>query len=248
MPINKHKIKVVIVEPLGAINLGSIARLCENFGVDELRLVAPRCNHLGTEAKMMAVHGKSFLENASIFSNLSDALYDCARIVATCGRIDHGDIPLHSSEDALEWLLSGSSAIPMAIVFGREEKGLSNSELQMAQRVITLSTSTTYPSLNLSHAVAIILHQLNNFKCTYNLNKAQFDHDPASSKEIEDCLEDTKNLLLEIGFLYQHTANARMSKIKGFLQRAESRSEDISLIRGIIRQVRWFSDNKKSQK
>jgi len=243
--MNKHKLKVVIVEPLGAINIGSIARLCENFGADELRLVAPRCNYLAPEAKMMAVHGKSFLENASIFSNLSDALNDCARIVATCGRIDHGDIPLHSSEEALKWLLSGSEVNPIAIVFGREDKGLTNSELQMAQKVITLSTSTAYPSLNLSHAVAIILHQLNNYR---NSNKLQFEHDPASSKEIEDCIEDTKDLLLEIGFLYKHTANARMSKIKGLIQRAESRSEDISLIRGIIRQVRWFSNNKTSQK
>lgn len=247
MTRNKHKIKVVIVEPLGEINLGSIARLCENFGVDELRLVAPRCNHLNSEAIKMAVHGKSFLQNASIFSNLLDAINDCARVVATCGRLDHGEIPLHSSDEALQWLISATSSKSLGIVFGREDKGLTNAELQMAQKVITLSTSIKYPSLNLSHAVAIILHQLHNYQNENNYNEKKLVYDPASSKEIDDCIEDTKDLLLEIGFLYSHTAKSRMSKIKGLIQRAESRSDDISLIRGIIRQIRWFSNNKTNQ-
>ena len=192
-------------------------------------------------------HGKIFLENASIFPNLIDAINDCARVVATCGRIDHGEIPLHSSEEALQWILSTTPNKSLAIVFGREDKGLTNDELQMAQKVITLPTSVKYPSLNLSHAVAIILHQLNSYRGSKNYNQKKFNHDPASTKEINACLEDAKDLLLEIGFLYNHTSKARMGKIKGLIQRAESRSEDISMIRGIIRQIRWFSHRKTNQ-
>ncbi len=245
---NIQKVKVVIVEPIGELNLGSIARLCENFGVDELRLVSPRCNHLAPDAIRMAVHGKSFLENASIFSNLLDATNDCARVIATCGRIDHGNIPLHSCKKALKWLSEAKPNKPVAILFGREDKGLTNDELQIAQKVINIPTSIKYPSLNLSHAVAIILHQLNNYRELNDNRKLNLSHDPASSKEIDDCLEDAKDLLLEIGFLYSHTAKARMGKIKGLIQRAESRSEDISLIRGIIRQVRWFSNKRINKK
>ena len=247
MPLSNKCLKIVIVEPLGEINLGSIARLCQNFEVDELRIVSPRCDPMHQTALRMAVHGRKFLENASIYPNLLEAIKDCIRVVATCGRIDHGEIPLHSSEEALQWILSTTPNKSLAIVFGREDKGLTNDELQMAQKVITLPTSVKYPSLNLSHAVAIILHQLNSYRGSKNYNQKKFNHDPASTKEINACLEDAKDLLLEIGFLYNHTSKARMGKIKGLIQRAESRSEDISMIRGIIRQIRWFSHRKTNQ-
>ncbi|KGG15471.1 MULTISPECIES: RNA methyltransferase [unclassified Prochlorococcus] len=244
MNLNTHKLKIILVEPLGEINIGSVARLCANFDVNELRLVSPLCDPMSTDSIKMAVHGKRFLENVSIYSNLIDAINDCGRVVATCGRIDHGNIPLHSSENALKWLLEKNTQKPIAIIFGREDRGLKNSELQMAQKVLTLRTSHQYPSLNLSHAVGIVLHELSSYSQKDFSHKLSSKAEPASAKELNDFLEDTKSLLLEVGFLLQHTSQARISKIKGLLQRAEARSEDIALIRGMIRQIRWFSQNK----
>ena len=244
MILDPNLLKIVIVEPIGEINLGSIARLCENYAVNELRLVSPRCDPLNSESLKMAVHGKGFLKNASIFSNLLDAIKDCKRVIATCGRIDHGTIPLYSSNTALKWLLATNSQNPVAIVFGREDRGLTNEELQMAHKVIKLDTSPKYPSLNLSHAVAIILHELYSYKIQSSKQETIQYFDPATPKELNECIEDAKNLLLEIGFLHTHTANARMAKIKSLLHRAEARSEDLALIRGVLRQTRWFSKNK----
>ncbi len=239
------RLKVVIVEPLGEINIGSVARLCRNFEVDELRIVSPRCDPKHPDAIRMAVHGRKFLEDASIYSNLLDAIKDCVRVVATCGRTDNGEIPLQTSNSALQWLTSEKSSKPIALVFGREDRGLTNSELQMAQKVISLNASPTYPSLNLSHAVAVILHELNSFSVTSSYrDKKNKTYELASPKELNDCIEDTKELLLEIGFLQDHTAKARMAKIKSFLTRAEARKEDIYITRGILRQIRWFSKNK----
>ena len=138
MSIFTKRLKVVIVEPLGEINIGSVARLCRNFEVDELRIVSPRCDPKHPDAIRMAVHGRKFLEDASIYSNLLDAIKDCVRVVATCGRTDHGEIPLQSSNSALQWLISEKSSKPIALVFGREDRGLTNLELQMAQKVIKL--------------------------------------------------------------------------------------------------------------
>ena len=157
----KKKIKVVLVEPAGPINVGSCARLCENFSVDELRLVAPRCNYLAQEAKKMAVRGVKILEKAKVYEDLNSALSDCSRIIATCGRKEHGNIPLNSNRDALCWALNSEREEKIALVFGREDRGLSNEELLKANKVISLNTSENYPSLNLSHAVAIVLHQFN---------------------------------------------------------------------------------------
>ncbi|WP_320668064.1 RNA methyltransferase [Prochlorococcus sp. MIT 1307] len=244
----RQETKIILVEPSGPLNIGSVARLCENFGIKELRLVAPRCNSKDKEAIKMAVRGRRLLENAPTYSCLLDAISDCQRVIATCGRIDHGSIPLCPPEEALTWGLDTRDESPIALVFGREDRGLTNKELQLAQKVLTLKTITNYQSINLSHAVAIVLHELERIEAKSLIPETKKVHfnDPAYPIEIYNCLNDAEALLLEIGFLYEHTAKARMSKISALLQRAEVRPEEIALIRGIFRQMRWAMRNRNS--
>ncbi len=167
-------IVVVLVEPAGPLNVGSVARLCANFAISQLRLVAPRCNPLGEEARRMAVHGQAQLEQAATYPDLAAAIADCRRVVATSGRLEREELPVEGPESALRWLIapeegqarqgalasSGAGAAPVALVFGREDRGLSNDELLQAGRILRLESSADYASLNLSHAVAICLHDL----------------------------------------------------------------------------------------
>ena len=241
---SRKTIKVVLVEPTGTLNVGSVARLCENFGIDELIIVKPKCDHLALEAKRMAVHGIQILEKAKVYKSLNAALSDCSRIIATCGRKHHGNIPLHSNEDALNWALESKKSETIAIVFGREDRGLSNEELLKASKVISLDTKEKYPSLNLSHAVAIVLHQLNQINQLDSIETNGIKSYPANLIKLEDCINDAGNLLLDIGFLMKHTYKARMSKIKQLLIRAEINDNEVALIRGIISQVRWAIKNK----
>ncbi|UPM51028.1 RNA methyltransferase [Synechococcus sp. A10-1-5-1] len=232
------RLAVVLVEPAGPLNVGSVARLCANFAVDELRLVAPRCDHLGDEARLMAVHGEALLEQAQLFPNLEAALADCRRVVATSGRIEEEALPLNGPEEALSWLQGGTSAgAPAALVFGREDRGLSNGELLQAGRILRLDTSEAYASMNLSHAVSVCLHELR--RCTRP--KAEHQPEPCQREQLEAALADAEQLLLEVGFLYPHTAQARMGKVRALLQRAEIRDEEVALLRGMVRQLRWAS-------
>ena len=244
---SKKSLKVVLVEPAGSINVGSVARLCENFGINELRLVSPKCDHLAPETKRMAVRGIKILEEAKIFKTLNSALSDCSRIIATCGRKEHGDIPLHSNNDALRWALESKRKETIAFVFGRENHGLSNEELLKANKVISLNTNEDYPSLNLSHAVAIVLHQLNQFNQLDLFKTHKTNSYPANLIQLEDCLNDAGDLLLDIGFLMKHTYDARMSKIKKLFQRAEIKDDEVALIRGIVSQTRWAIKNKNDE-
>ncbi len=75
----------MLVEPAGPLNIGSVARLCANFGVSELRLVAPRCDHLSEEAMLMAVHGQALLQAAVVVPDLLTAINDCRRTVGSLG-------------------------------------------------------------------------------------------------------------------------------------------------------------------
>ncbi len=240
----KKKLYVVLVEPAGPINVGSVARLCANFNVHELRLVSPKCDYLDQEAKKMAVRGVKILEKANVYKDLNSALSDCSRIIATCGRKEHGEIPLNSNKDALSWAFKSEREETIAFVFGREDRGLSNEELLKANKVISLNTNENYPSLNLSHAVAIVLHQFNQFNEIDLLKANKKISYPANLTKLEDCINDAGSLLLEIGFLMKHTYKARMMKIKQLLLRGEIKDDEVALIRGIISQARWKIKNK----
>ena len=240
----KKELKLVLVEPAGPINVGSVARLCENFSVHELRLVNPKCDYLTQEAKKMAVRGVKILEGAKVYRDLNSALSDCSRIIATCGRKEHGGIPLNSNKDALSWALKSGREETIALVFGREDRGLSNEELLKANKVISLNTSKNYPSLNLSHAVAIVLHQFNQLYKNSLLKPHTKTSCPANLIKLEDCINDAGSLLLDIGFLMKHTYKAKMMKIKQLLLRGEIKDDEIALIRGIISQARWKIKNK----
>lgn len=242
---------VVLVEPAGPLNVGSVARLCANFSISDLRLVSPRCDPQEPEAQRMAVHGRSVLEKARLFPTLLEAVSDCSRVVATAGRLDHGSIPLGPPESVLPWAVSTSSSDPVALVFGREDHGLTNAELLLSQRVITLHSHSDYPSLNLSHAVAVVLHEIARLQAAPTTSppnpapaiaihaEQAAEHDPAGPKALEACLDDAQELLLDVGFLLDHTARARMAKVRGLLQRGLVRADEVALIRGMVRQLRW---------
>ncbi|MFM7237128.1 MAG: RNA methyltransferase, partial [Cyanobium sp.] len=199
---------LVLVEPAGARNVGSVARLCANFGIAHLRLVAPRCDPLGAEARQMAVHGASHLEQAGLYPDLAAALADCRRVVAATGRLEGPPLPLLPPAEALPWLLAPSA--PAALVFGREDRGLSNDELLQAGKLLHVGTGAAYASLNLSHAVAVVLQQL------WSLQQAPPpppEVEPLAPRgAIEAALADAEALLLEVGYLLPHTAQARMAK------------------------------------
>ena len=242
--ITKQTLIVILVEPAGPINVGSVARLCENFKVHELRLVSPKCDYLANESIKMAVRGVKILEKSKVYENLNSALSDCTRIVATCGRKEHGEIPLDSNKDALSWARRSERKETIALVFGREDRGLSNEELLKANKVISLNTSKDYPSLNLSHAVAIVLHQFNQLNDTELSISNSETSCPANLIKLEDFINDAGSLLLDIGFLMKHTYKAKMTKIKKLLLRSEIRDDELALLRGIISQARWKIKNK----
>lgn len=238
-------VHLVLVEPAGPLNLGSVARLCANFGLAGLRLVAPRCDPLDPEARRMAVHGLPLLESARLFPSLEAAIADCGRVVAATGRDEGAPLPLRSPADALAWLVEPQPAgvsPPLALVFGREDRGLSNDELLQAGRLLRIGTGDAYASLNLSHAVAVVLHELHQLHSRPPLQSpGRLGPDPCRRQDLEAALADAEALLLEVGFLLPHTRRARMAKLRALLQRGEVSAAEVALLRGMVCQLRWAS-------
>jgi tRNA/rRNA methyltransferase len=242
---NFSNLKVILVEPNGPLNVGSVARLCSNFGVDELRIVSPKCDIFSLEAKKMALKGHKFLQNCKIFDDLQKAIFDCDLVLASCGRIDvNKDSFFGSSEDVFNWTKSFKKINNLAIIFGREDRGLTNSELLLANKTFNIPTSQNNPSLNLSHAVSITLYELN--KCSIrNFDRELKVFNLASSKQIHDSFLDIEELLLKVGYLLKHTSKAKISKFKNFILRANTSRHEINVLRGIVHQINWFLNNSK---
>ncbi len=242
---NFSNLKLILVEPNGPLNVGSVARLCSNFEVDELRIVSPKCDIFSLEAKKMALKGQKFLDNCKIFYNLENAIFDCDLVLASCGRIDVSkDSFFESSEDIFNWTISFKKINNLAIIFGRENSGLTNDELLLANKTFNIPTSKNNPSLNLSHAVSIALYELNK-SSKRNLNQELEFFNLASSKQIHDSFLEIEELLLAVGYLLKHTSRAKISKFKNYILRANTSMHEINVLRGIVHQIKWFLNNSK---
>lgn len=150
-------IRVIIVEAKHPENLGSIARICHNFGIEELYLVNPLCDYQDETAKRIAVKGLSVLNSAQVVSNVDDAIMDCNSVWCTS---DHalGKVKTDQlSEMSVEWFKNINK---IGILFGREDIGLKLDELQWCQRLINITTPGTDSVLNLAHAVILTLWQI----------------------------------------------------------------------------------------
>ena len=242
---NFSNLKVILVEPNGPLNVGSVARLCSNFEVDELRIVSPKCNIFCLESKKMALKGQKFLEHCKIFDNLEEAIFDCDLVLASCGRIEVSkDAFFESSEDIFNWTLSFKKINNLAIIFGREDRGLTNSELLLANRTFNIPTSQNNPSLNLSHAVSIVLYELSK-SSRRNFNKDLEVFNLASSKQIHDSFLEIEEMLLRVGYLLKHTSRAKIGKFKNYISRANTSMHEMNVLRGIVHQINWFLRNSK---
>jgi len=230
-------VRIVLVEPAGPLNVGAIARVMKNFGLAQLVLVNPQCDPLSQEAMRMAVHAKEILESAVLVPTLAAALHGCVRAIATTGRDGDWDLPLEHPRIALPWLLEEIGQ-PSALIFGREDRGLSNEELNYAQRFIRIPTSPDYLSLNLATAVGICCYELaqNTLPTeTQITDEMEF----ASLELVEGFYQQLESLLLKIGYLYPHTATSRMEKFRQLYNRAYLQTHEVAMLRGILRQVEW---------
>jgi len=233
---NLSAIKIVLVEPSGPLNVGSIARIMKNMGLSQLVLVNPQCDPHGGEARQMAVHAQEILTFAQVVGTLPEALQSCQKVAATTGRTLSLPTTLETPNVLLPWLFGGESAL----VFGREDRGLTNEELNLAQRFVQIPSHPIYPSLNLAQSVGICCYEL--YRCTLETQVEDLDSSAsalASRQVIEAYYDHLESLLLQIGYLYPHTANRRMEKLKRFYNRAYPTEAEVAMLRGILSQVEW---------
>jgi len=223
--------RIVLVEPLYSGNVGSVARVMKNFGFNELVLLNP-CE-LDTPARMMAVHAYDIIENARIEFSLKDALKGSNIIVgmtALPGKTEnkHMRVPAVSPRKLREKLKDKCGVV--SLLFGREDDGLQNDELEQCDIIVNIPTGPEYPSMNLSHAVAVVLYELSDVEGGKTYLADHFD--------IELLYEHIEEVLSDIEYK-EHKQGKTLLMLKRILGRAELTSREVQTLRGILRRIQW---------
>ena len=152
-------LRLVIVSPKYQMNIGYIARIAKNFGIEKLHIVKPRANIVGKKAIMFSKHAHDLLENAAIYNDLASAINDCDVVIGTTGLIKKAN-PRLRKVYYVDELAKRFKNSKVCLVIGRDDIGLKSDELEMCDAIAYIPASKKYPVLNISAAVAILLYSL----------------------------------------------------------------------------------------
>ncbi|NCO73690.1 MAG: RNA methyltransferase [Cyanobacteria bacterium] len=230
-------VKIILVETAGERNIGSIARVMRNMGLSQLVLVNPRCDYLSEDAQIMAVHGIEVLKKAVIVDSLPMALQGCQRAIATTARARGIPTKLETPRQALGWLMEKN--VPSGLIFGPEDRGLSNQELSYAQRFVCIPANPEYPSLNLAQGVGVCAYELYQGLNDLNISENYDYKEMANIEELEGYYQHLESVLLNVNYLYPHTAAVKMEKLRRIVNRSNLKRNELAMVRGILRQIQW---------
>jgi tRNA (cytidine32/uridine32-2'-O)-methyltransferase len=232
-----ENIAVLLVETQSAGNIGSVARAMKNMGLSELILV--NCQtELTDEAHRLACGADDILESSRRFGSLTEALASfCLSVGTSSRRIDW--IPqVYDPHELADRLAGLSTAQRIALVFGPERTGLTNEHLQHCQWLVTIPSNPKFESMNLAHAVAIVAYEIYSRLAEAHLGRP-FELAPLD--QVEAFFDELELSLTEIGFLNREDPNRIMATLRQILGRAMLEDRDVSILRGILRQSRWYA-------
>lgn len=209
-------ISLVLIEPKTPGNIGAIARIMANFNFKDLVIINPRCNHLAEESLWRAKRAKPILKKAGILSSFKELeRYDY--LIGTTGNLGSSyNIPrCPLSPEQLAEKINKINKSKIALILGREGDGLTNNEVNQCDFTVTIQSSPKYSSLNISHAVAILLYEI--FKVSKKKKIGQHII-PLPSKEKDHLLRMINETLEKLPFTSEHrriTQRATWKRIVG---------------------------------
>ncbi len=238
-----ENISIVLVEPQGPINIGACCRVMQNFGFSDLRLVNPCPGYKSRDARKMALNAKDMLRKAPLFKSLESALEDRHIAFGTTRRFGKYRSNFITPDMTGEKIFKYDDNMKAALVFGREDTGLTTDELKICQVFVTIPTNDAFASMNLSHAITILLYEIDKAGRIAGGQKAQCmlpDNDPATGKELEQMYEHMAGTLTRIEYLDPNNPDHLLKSYRKIFGRAELTSRDVRIIRGLISKIDWI--------
>ncbi|UIJ37145.1 RNA methyltransferase [Desulfobaculum bizertense] len=239
-----ENLTVVLFHPKFPENVGSAARACANMGCPNLTVVRPRNWNPERAAALATPKGQDILKNMQVYEDLPSALAGFEHAYGTTARTGGWRKGLLSPSKAAEGMcnhMRGGSSV--AVVFGPEDRGLTNAETEICGQLLTIPTSPEASSLNLSQAVLVVLYEC--FKNAMEVDsvepQAPSEANLVHHKEMEILFSSLKDTLRSIDFLKDENTDYWMLPVRRFLQRAPFRRSEFNMLMGLCRQVQWIA-------
>lgn len=236
-------IRIVLVSPLYGGNIGSVCRAMKNMGLSRLAIAAPRAAYDQDELRSMATHSLEIYESRQEAGTLAEAVADCRLVMGTTARAglyrEHCRTPREWAPEILRSAAGG----PVGLVFGPEDRGLSNEELQPCSKLIHIPSSDLHPSLNLAQAVMVCAYEL--FLAAGQFEIPQERSFESSSVARERMFAIWRESLLAIGFMKEDKADHMMLGLRRALGRGPLSNADVRILMGIARQTLWLARHRE---
>lgn len=226
-------VRIILVEPLDAGNVGAAARAMKNFGFTDLWITGGKTERTDDVSSWWAVGALDVVEGATRVDTLEEALADCHLTVATTAvRMRHvfEQLTPHDVARLAEEQLGDQHRL--GVVFGREKFGLSGTEIALCQRTASIPTWPEFPTMNLAQSVAIFCYELGK-----GLRPRAQDADPAPHRLLQLLNEHTRTLMHEIDFFGEKNPDRVCSEFLAMTGRAALTMREASLLLALVRKL-----------
>ena len=233
----QQNISFILVGTTHPGNIGAAARAMKNMGIHQMGLVSPK-DFPHEKAFFRAKAATDVLEKAVIYKSLKEAISETKLVIGTSARNRKVPWPIVSPSEAAEEIVSFSktSEAKTAVVFGREDRGLTNEELGLCNLHVHIPSSDEYPSLNLSQAIQIIAYEIRLKALSHEgkLTKQEWDVPLAENAEIEKLIEHFDELMQEVEFYKTDNPRQLLRRVRRFFKRSKLDHIEANVFRGVF--------------
>ncbi len=229
-----NSVKVVLVGTTHPGNIGATARAMKNMGILDLALVEPK-EFPSDVAIFRSKAAKDILEKASVHTSLEEAISECELVVGTSARGRTIPWPVLNPREAAEEMHKSSLNGKVAIVFGREDRGLTNEELGLCNFHVHIPSDPEYSSLNLSQAVQILAYEIRlSYLQERHVNKEYWDVELANNEQTERLINHMDELMQEVDFYDVENPRKLLVRVRRFFKRSKMDVMEANIFRGLF--------------
>ncbi len=233
-----NNIRVVLIETSHPGNIGAVARAMKNMRLQSLYLVRPKI-FPSAEATSRASGADDVLASARLCNNLTDALAGCRYVVGASARSRTLAWPMADARTAAQLIVQEAQTSPVAVVFGREQSGLTNEELECCHAQVVIPGNPDYMSLNIAAAVQIVCYEILMAVTTGQITTGS-DDSPftlATADEMDLFYQHLETVMIEAGFLNPAQPRRLMQRLRRLFNRARPDQNELNILRGILTAV-----------
>jgi tRNA (cytidine32/uridine32-2'-O)-methyltransferase len=245
---NLDQVKVILVGTSHPGNIGSVARAMKTMGLSQLILVEPQ-TEIDDKSVALAAGASDVLKRAVVKATLAEAIADCGLVIGASARSRTLPWPMLDPRQTGLKMIGEMPNYPVAVVFGRENSGLSNDELQQCQYHVCIPANPQYSSLNLAMAVQTICYEIRMawLAQTPDTTALEVEQQYPSSAQMNGFFDHLETTLNEIGFIVKAHPGQIMSKLRRLYNRARPEEIELNILRGILTATLRSTKTKESK-